>query len=194
MSRWSTALERVAIVVISFAVAIGAIVLLSGFFSSRDQGGVSGVLGGPGLVYRDLGDATLKPGQHHPAYDSGPPTSGAHVPTPVRSDGAVLDDNQILTALAVGDVILMYGGPTPPPGLAALARSATAGPFSPALANAGDAVILARLPGINGIEALAWTRILPITGVVRVTVRNDAALRQFIDAWLGGGAAGSGNN
>ncbi|HEY2161679.1 MAG TPA: hypothetical protein VGH24_10260 [Solirubrobacteraceae bacterium] len=115
MSRWSRALERVAIVVSSFVVAIGAIVLLSGYFSSRDQGGVTGVLAGPGLVYRDLGDAALKPREHPPAYDSSPPTSGAHVPTPVRSDRAVLTDNEILTALAVGDVIIMYGGATPPP-------------------------------------------------------------------------------
>jgi len=192
--RWSTALERAAIVVISFLVAIGAIVLLSGFFSSRDQGGVSGVLSGPGLVYKDLGDATLKPGQRHPAYDSAPPTSGAHFAAPVRSDASVLDVNQILTALAAGDVILMYGGPKPPPGLAALATSTSGGSFSPALAEAGEAVILARLPGINGIEALSWTRILPITGLVRLTARDDALLKQFVDAWLGRGATGTGNN
>lgn len=187
MSRWSTALERVAIVLASLVVSIGAIVLLSGYFSSRDQGGVTGVLAGPGLVYRDLGNASLKPGQHHPAYDSNPPTSGAHMPTPVRSDRAVLTDNEILTALAAGDVIVMYGGAAPPPGLAALAQSTT-GPFSPALAQAGQAVILARLPGIRGIEALAWTRLLPFTGDVRVTGTTAAVLRQFIDAWLGRGA------
>lgn len=187
MSRWSTALERVAIVVASFVVAIGAIVLLSGYFSSRDQGGVSGVLAGPGLAYRDLGDAVLKTGHRRPAYDSNPPTSGAHVPTPVRTADAVLTDDQILTALAAGDVIVMYGGATPPPGLTALARS-MGGPFSAALAQTGQAVILARLPGIHGIEALAWTRLLPITGVGRVTGGTETLLRQFIDAWLGRGA------
>lgn len=191
MSKW---LERVAIVVASFAIAIGAVVLLSGFFNSRDQGGVTGVLSGPGLLYRDLGDATLKPGQRRPRYDSDPPTSGAHVPTPVRSTDSVLDDNQILTALADGDVILMYGGATPPPGLAALARSESAGPFSPPLAQAGQAVILARLPGIDGIEAVAWTRILPITGIDRITARDDSILKQFIDSWLGIGSTGTGNN
>ena len=42
MSRLSKTLERIAIVVISLAVAIGAIALLSGFFTARDQGGVRG--------------------------------------------------------------------------------------------------------------------------------------------------------
>ena len=193
MSRWGTALERVAIVVVSFVIAIGAIVLLSGYFTARDQAGVTGVLSGPGLIFRDLGDRVLRPGERPPAYDSNPPTSGAHVPTAVRSDESVLDDGQILTALASGDVILMYGGATPPRGLAALARSA-GGAFSPALAQTGQAVILARLPGINGIEALAWTRLLSITGVVNLTERDETVLSQFIDAWLGNGATGSRNN
>jgi Protein of unknown function (DUF3105) len=195
VSRLSKTLERIAIVIVSLVVAIGAIVLLSGFFTSRDQGGVSGTLSGPGIAYRDLGDAQLTPGHARPKYDSNPPTSGPHVPTPVRSDEAVLTDDEILTALGAGDVVLIYGGATPPPGLAQLARS-TAGPFTPALAAAGQAVILARLPGLDGIIALAWTRMLPITGVVSVTGRNDAVLKQFIQAWLGQGAAGaaSGNN
>jgi hypothetical protein len=194
VSRRSKALERVAIVVTSFAVAIGAIVLLSGFFASRDQGGVTGVAAGPGLKYRDLGDTPLRPGQARSAYDSNPPTSGAHVPTPVRSDDSVLDDNEILSALSAGDVILIYGGARPPPGLAQLARSITGAAFSPALAQAGQSVILARLPGLDGIIALAWTWMLPVTGIVRVTDENDRALKQFIESWLGSGAPGSGNN
>ena len=105
--------------------------------------------------------------------DSAPPTSGPHVLAPVRSNASVLDVDEILTALAAGDVILMYGGTKPPPGLAALARSSSAGPFTPALAQAGEAVILARLPGIDGVEALAWRRILPITGMARVTADNE---------------------
>jgi hypothetical protein len=193
----SKAIERIIVVIVSFAIAIGAIVLLSGFFTSRDQGGVTGTLSGPGLVYRDLGDAPLAPGQSRPTYDSNPPTSGAHVSRPVRSDGAVLTDDQILTALSSGDIVLIFGGAAPPPGLAQLAQS-TGGPFSPALAAAGGAVILARLPRVDGIIALAWTRMLTITGVVQVTERNDAVLKEFIDTWLGRGATGTpraaGNN
>jgi hypothetical protein len=105
----------------------------------------------------------------------------------------VLTDDQILTALAAGDIVVIYGGTTPPPGLAELARS-TGGPFSPALAAQGGAVILARLPRVDGIIALAWTRMLPITGLVRVTPHDDAVLKQFIESWLGRGAAGTGNN
>ena len=189
MIHWGTALERVAIVVVSFAIAAGIVVLLSGFFSSRDPGGVSGVFAGPGSAFRDLGDAPLRPGEPKPVYDSNPPTSGPHAPTPIHSDESVLDDNQILTALSAGDVILLYGGSSPPPGLAELARSTSSGPFSPALAQTGQAVILGRLPGIDGILALAWTRMLPITGIVRVTVGNDGVLKQFIESWLGRGAS-----
>lgn len=192
MSRLSRTLEWVAIVVASCAVAFGSIALLSGYFTARDPGGVAGSLSGPGLVYRDLGNAQLRPGAPRPTYDSNPPTSGPHVTTPVSAGGRALTDNQILTALSAGDVVLIYGGTAPPPGLAALARS-TGGPFSPSLAAAGDAVILARLPGINGIIALAWTRMLSITGMLRVTASNDAVLKQFIEAWLGKGAAAPGN-
>jgi hypothetical protein len=193
VSRLSKALERIAIVIVSLAVAFGAIALLSGYFTSHDPGGVTGSLAGPGLVYRDLGNATLAPGAPRPRYDSNPPTSGPHVPTPVNRDQTVLTDSQILTALAAGDVVLMYGGRTPPPGLAELAR-ATGGPFTPALAAAGAAVILARLPGIDGVIGLAWTRMLPITGMVRVNPSDDGVLKQFVQSWLGHGATGSGNN
>jgi hypothetical protein len=193
VSRLSRTLERIAIVIVSLAVAFAAIGLLSGYFTSHDPGGVTGSLSGPGLAYRDLGNAQLAPGAARPSYDSNPPTSGPHVSTPVHTDQAVLTDNQILTALAAGDIVLMYGGRTPPPGLAELARS-TGGAFTPALAAAGDAVILARLPGINGIIALAWTRMLPITGMVRVTGGDDGVLKQFVQSWLGQGATGSGNN
>jgi hypothetical protein len=193
VSGLSKTVERIAVVIVSLAVAIGAIVLLSGYFTAHDQGGVTGSLSGPGLVYRDLGATQLKPGAPRPKYDSNPPTSGPYVPTPVRSDGAVLTDAQLLTALAAGDIILIYGGLTPPPGLATLARS-TAGRFSAAKAALGDAVILARLPGIDGIIAMAWTRMLPITGIAQVTASNDAVLKQFIESWLGRGATADGNN
>ncbi|HWC84995.1 MAG TPA: DUF3105 domain-containing protein [Solirubrobacteraceae bacterium] len=189
----SKALERVLIVLASLAITIVAIGFLSGYFTSHDPAGVTGSLGGPGLVYRDLGDKALTPGHPHAAYDSNPPTSGAHVPTPVRSDGGILTNDQILSALAAGNVVVIYGGTEPPPGLAELARS-TGGPFSPALAAAGEAVILARLPRVPGIIALAWTRMLPIPGMAGVTAANDGPLKQFIESWLGRGAPGSGNN
>ncbi len=175
--------ERIAIVVASLLLSVGLIALLSGFFAARDQAGVVGANGvtGPGIPYRDLGHAHLLPGQPHPSYNSDPPTSGAHVPQAVTRNQARLTDDQLLTALELGDIVIIYGTPKPPPGLEALARS-VAGPFSPSLATAGQAVILARRPGTAGLIGLAWTRML------RVASAQDPPLRQFAQVWLGRGA------
>lgn len=182
-------LERTAIVVVSLAVSIGVIAALSGgLLAGRDQPGVSGADSGLGQQLRDLGHAHLRPGEPEPAYDSDPPTSGAHVAVPVRRNEAQLNDDQLLQALEVGDVVIMYGGRTPPAGLRALARDVAA-PFSPALAAAGQAVILARRPGTAGLIGLAWTHML------HVNAANDPLLGTFTQAWLGRGAAGrSGGN
>ncbi len=181
MNVW---LERVLIVVASLVLSIGLIVLLSGYFTSRDQAGVSGTQTRIGLVFPDLGHAHLGPGEPHPLYNSIPPTSGAHRDVPITRDEAKLSDDQLLQALEEGDVVVMYGGPVPPAGLTSLAR-AVAGPFTPALAQAGQAVILARRPGTVGLIGLAWTRI------VRVSAPTDSLLRQFAEVWLGRGAGAS---
>jgi hypothetical protein len=177
----TTALERVAIVVASLALSIGLIAVLSGFFAGRDQAGVSGTTSALGQQFRDLGHAHLQPGDPRPTYDSDPPTSGAHIPEPVLLDDNVLNDDQLLEALEVGDVVIMYGDRTPPARLSGLARS-LAGRFSPALAAAGQAVVLARRPGSVGLTGLAWTRML------RVQSASDPLLRQFVLQWLGRGA------
>jgi hypothetical protein len=176
-------LERVAIGIASLALSVTLIGLLSGFFAAHDPAGVSGSANGPGQQFRDLGHAHLQPGQLRPAPDSDPPTSGAHIPEPVLQDGGELTVNQLLGALEVGDVVIMYGGPRPPPGLQSLARS-LAGPFTPALARAGQAVILAQRPETAGLTALAWTHVL------QVSTPNDPRLRQFAEFWLGKGAPG----
>jgi hypothetical protein len=177
-------LEWAAIVVVSLAIAIGVIAILSGgLLAGHDQPGVSGAANVVGEQFRDLGHAHLRPDQPRPAYDSDPPTSGAHVPVPVQRDEAQLSDDQLLQALEVGDVVMMYGRRTPPPGLTALARDVAA-PFSPALAAAGQAVILARRPGTAGVIGLAWTHMLRVSG------SNDPPLRTFAQAWLGRGAPG----
>src|SRR5208283_3523755 len=98
---------------------------------------------------------------------------------PVSADGRALSDNQILTALAAGNVVIVYGGARPPAGLQKLA-----GPFTPALAAAGDAVILARRPGSTPLTALLWTRMLKASGA------RDPLLAQFIQEWLGRSAPG----
>lgn len=175
-----TTLERVAIVVASLALSIGLIAILSGFFAGRDQAGISGSLG-PGEAFSDQGSALLRPGQPSPVYDSNPPTSGAHFEAPVLHDGSELSDDQLLSALATGDVVIVYGGRTPPPGLRALAGS-VASPFSPTLAAAGQAVIVARRPGTRGLIGLAWAH------MVRVAGPQDPLLKQFANFWLGRGA------
>jgi hypothetical protein len=176
-------LERVAIVVASLVLSIGLIIALSGYFAGRDQAGVSGTGDGPGEVFRDLGNAHLRPGAPRPTYNSNPPTSGPHVTERVTHEGEELGDDQLLTALAAGNVVVMYGGRTPPAGLGPLARG-VAGPFTPALADTGQAVILARRPGAIGLIALAWTH------MVHVSAPDDPLLRQFAQFWLGRGASG----
>jgi uncharacterized protein DUF3105 len=179
--RLSRALEWAAIVVASLAVAFGAIALLSGFFAGRDQAGVGGVGTIPGVSFADLGHAHLRPGQPDPRYNSNPPTSGPHVPLPVYGDDQRLSDDQLLEALELGDVVVMYGDSAPPAGLQRLVNSLAA-PFTPALSAAGQAVVLARRPGTQGLVGLAWTHML------RVSRPGDPLLRTFIDYWLGRGA------
>jgi hypothetical protein len=180
LARW---IERLAILLASLALSIGLIILLSGFFAGRDQAGVSGAGTGPGQAFADLGHAALRPGQRRPAYDSDPPSSGAHLTRAVTRSGAPLSDDQLLSALEVGDVVILYGEGRPPAGLEQFARS-VAPPFTPELASAGDAVILAPRPRTTGIVAVAWTHIL------RVQRASDPLLRQFVGFWLGRGAPG----
>jgi hypothetical protein len=93
----------------------------------------------------------------------------------------VLSDDQLLSALQAGDVVIMYGGARPPAGLVQFARSA-APPFSPSLAATGDAVILASRPRTAGLVALAWAH------WQRVQQASDPQLRNFVGYWLGRGA------
>lgn len=181
--KLSVFLERLAIVVASLALSFGLIALLSGFFANRDQAGVSVSAPPIGDQFPDQGDAQLKPGQPHPPYNSAPPTSGPHVPTPVTADQQQLSTDQLLTALAAGNVVVMYGERKPPKSLVTFAQQ-QAGPFSPALAQSGGAVILARQPGTVGLIGLAWAH------MVHVSAANDSLLKTFTQYWLGRGASG----
>ena len=182
-SRLVRVVERIAIGVASLVLSIGLILLLSGYFAGRDQAAVSGGASGPGQAFSDLGHASLSPGQPRPAYNSNPPTSGPHNSEAVTRDGANLNDDQLLQALQLGNVVIAYGRAKPPAGLTRFANTA-APPFSPALASTGDAVILARRPGTTGLVALAWTHLL------RVNDASDPQLGQFVSFWLGRGAPG----
>ena len=181
MKHATTALERVAIGLASLALSVGLIAVLSGFFAGQDPAGVSGTDVTVGLKFHDLGHAHISPGQPHPAYDSNPPTSGAHVLEPVLRENGPLNNDQLLQALEVGDVVLVYGTPTVPAGLPQLAQS-VAGRFTPALAAAGQAVILTHRRRTRGVTALAWTRML------QVRSGQDPLLTQFAQQFLGRGA------
>jgi len=181
MTKARSAVEWVVILLVSLAIAAGAIALLSGYFAGNDTPGVSGASSVPGIAVKDLGDAHLKPGQTPPRYSSNPPTSGSHVPVAVRQDGAVLSNNQLLEALELGNAVLVYGSSAPPAGLEAVAR-ANASPFTPALAAAGQAVILARRPGTQGVVGLAWAHLIHVAGP------TAPSLGRFVQYWLGRGA------
>ena len=183
-ARLTRLLERAAIVVAALVITIGVIALLSGgLLAGNDDPGVSDSGAPLGVVYRDLGHAHLAPGTLRPVYDSDPPTSGPHVPVAVKRDESQLSDDQLLQALEVGDVVIMYGTGLPPPGSRQLARS-VAPPFTPALAAAGQAVILARRPGTTGLIGLAWRRL------VHAGSAADPTLHSFLVYWLGRGAPG----
>jgi hypothetical protein len=178
-------LRRAGLFAVALLIAFGAVVALVAFFTGRDTSGVSSTPSGSGQAFGDQGARHLKPGQRPPApYNSTPPTSGAHVPSPVTRDATALSDDQLLSALEVGNVVLAYGTAAPPAGLEAVARDVVGGPFDPSLARAGQAVMLARRPGTSGVVALAWRHLL------RVASPTDPALKRFADDWLGVGADG----
>jgi hypothetical protein len=179
MGRW---LERASIVIVSLAVSIGVIARLSGGLAGgRDNPGIS-VPGGavPGRAYPDQGDRHLSAGEPRPHYDSDPPTSGAHRPVAVTRNGAAISDDQLLQALSLGDVVFLYSSSAPPAGLQAVADR-VAPRFTPALAAAGQTVILARRAGLGTITAVAWSHML----------RSNSAeeLQRFAAHWLGRGAS-----
>lgn len=165
---------------IALVLAIALIALLSGYFAGRDSAGVAA---GPsiGQSFPDQGDGVLALGQRRPRYDSTPPTSGPHVPVLLTRVPTMLTTDQLLSALAAGDVVVDYGGAQPPAGLRHLVAALVA-PFTPALAADGDAVLIVRRTGTAGLIALAWTR------MARVSRVSDPLLAQFIKTWLGRGA------
>lgn len=156
-------LRRLGVALLTLLVALGGFVLVLLFFESRDSSQVPGgstATQGPGL-----------PVAHQRA---------ARTPAAIGRDGVRLSEDQVLHALALGDVVLLYGGPgsAPPPALRAL-QQRVSGPFDAAVAAGGAAVVLGYDPGARGVTALAWRRIL------RAPNASDPALGQFADYWLG---------
>ena len=77
--------------------------------------------------------------------------------------------------------MVLYPPPRAPGALRTLADAHAPG-FSPALAAAGQALILAPRAGTKGLVALSWAHLL------RTGFAQDPGLTQFITFWLGRGA------
>jgi hypothetical protein len=141
--------------------AATACAVLIAILSARDRSAVGGE-DTTGTLEPDRGAAHTE-AAGSPA--SQPPTSGPHRPEQVERDQAELSDDQILEALHLGNVVIAYEGEPP--------TDLQADPFTPELAAAGQAVILAHRPGIGRTTALAWRR------------RATDQLPEFIEAYLG---------
>ena len=138
------------------AVAVGAGVRA---LQSRDDAGVGAAPAGPG----------------ERVIDRCPPHAAG-----VTRDRRRLSPAQVRTALAQGNVVILYGA-RPSRELLRLQRD-VAGPFDAELAAAGQAVVLAEDGVPAGYEARAWGRRMSVGA-------NDAPqLRDFAEAWLGKGA------
>jgi len=170
-------LRRTLTVALGVAVAIAGLVAVMLVLSSRDDSQLSAAPAGPGELQPDRGashDAAAQPS------GATPPTSGTHRPDLVTRDHARLTDDQIIHALELGNVVILYDAPRPAAALDGL-QDEVAGPFDAELAAAGQAVILARRPGVGPATALAWRRIL------KTADATDPALLEFTEAWLGRG-------
>ena len=170
-------MRRTLIVALGVAVAVAGLVGLMLVLSARDDSQLSAAPVGPGELQPDRGashDAAAQPSGATPA------TSGTHRPDLVTRDRTTLTDDEIIHALELGNVVILYDAPDPGTALERL-QDDVSGPFDAELAAAGQAVILARRKGAGPATALAWRRILKT---------DDPAapeLRVFAEAWLGRG-------
>ena len=168
------------LVLVGIVVAVAGAIGVGRILGDRDAPGV-GTPSGPGREHRDQGARHVVAVQRGFRYSSDPPTSGPHRPLfPTGEPDAPPD--ALLHALELGNVVLYFGARTAPVELRRFAR-AVAGPFDRALAASGQAVILARRPGTDGVIAAAWRRSLEVGNA------GDPALREFAEHWLGQGAS-----
>ena len=174
-------MSRALAIAAALVVLAAALVALVAVLSGRDDAGVPAAAQGPGTLEPDHGARHLPPNEHAHLPPGALPTSGPHHPVPIRADRRPLSDDQILHALELGDVVIAYAGRRPAPALVRLQRE-VAGRFDPALAAAGQAVVLVPRDTAGPATALAWRRLL------RARSAADPALRRFAEAWLGRGA------
>ena len=162
--------------VLGLILAIGAVAVVFFVVTGRDDSEVPAPQG-PGELQPNRGASHAGPAE---ASGDVPPTSGTHRPELVTRDRRAITDDQLIHALELGDVVILYEGRTPDPALVRL-QEELSGPFDAELAAAGQAVILARRAGAGPATALAWRRVL------RVDDPADPALRDFTEFWLGRG-------
>jgi hypothetical protein len=159
-------LRRLGLVLLGVVIAVAGLIALAVVFNARDDA--------------DLSAAPQGPGELQPEGGGEWPTSGEHRDELVTRDRRELTDDQILTALEAGNIVILYDAPDPGTNLVRLQRQVS-GPFDAELAAAGQAVILARRSGAGPATALAWQRVLEADDSA------DPRLREFTEAWLGRG-------
>jgi hypothetical protein len=177
-------LRRLLVVLLGVVVAGAGLVALVLAFASRDDSQLSAAAEGPGELQPDRGAS------HLPAEDAGgeivvrlppdPPTSGPHRDELVTRDRRPLTSDQIIHALELGNIVILYQGDEPAAPLVRLQED-VGGPFDAELAAAGQSVILAPAGGAGAATALAWRRVLRVDDV------RDPTLREFTEHWLGRG-------
>jgi Protein of unknown function (DUF3105) len=165
-------------VILSLAALAGVLFVAAG----RDKPDIKSANAGPGRVFPDQGKRHLALGEEPKVrFNSNPPTSGPHIPDPVLRDGVRLTRDQVLQALERGNVVVFFDSARAGRTLRALQGELT-GPFDPAVAAAGQALILARQPGTKGVIAAAWRHLLSVRSA------RDPQLTAFAQYWIGRGA------
>ena len=159
------------------ALAVAAVAAVFLIVTGRDDSQVAGPQG-PGELQPNRGASHSGPAE---VSGDDPPTSGTHEPRLVTRDRRPITDDQLIHALELGDVVILYDARQPPAALERLQEDVMGGPFDAEVAAAGQAVILARRAGAGPATALAWRRIL------RADDPSDANLRDFTEFWLGRG-------
>jgi hypothetical protein len=167
-------MRRGAAIGLGALVLIGGVVALLAVFTARDDSNVATVQDG---LQPDRGRAHDTAAA--PLDPADPVASGPHRVKLIPRDARELDADAILHALELGNVVILYGQRKPPPALLSL-QERVAGPFDVEIAAAGQAVVLARLPGLEDYVAMAWRRV--------ERAREPQSLEEFAEAWLGRGA------
>ena len=170
-------MSRALLAVVGVALAVAAVAAVFLIATGRDDSQLAGPQG-PGELQPNRGASHSGPAQ---TSSEDPPTSGTHEPRLVTRDRRPITDDQLIHALELGDVVILYDARRPPPALERLQEEMMGGPFDAEVAAAGQAVILARRAGAGPATALAWRRIL------RADDPSDASLRDFTEFWLGRG-------